>query len=370
MFLNAFKGSTVLVTGHTGFKGAWLSTWLMKLGARVVGYSLPPPTSPSVFEGCGLASRMEHIVGDVRDGGRLLGVMREAKPQFVFHLAAQPLVRESYAQPAATFEVNVMGTVSVLEALRALGTPCTAVMITTDKVYENREWEYGYREVDPLGGHDPYSASKAAMEMAVAAYRASFFPPGRSPVRLASVRAGNVIGGGDWSADRIVPDAIRSLAKGEALSVRNPAAVRPWQHVFDPLAGYLWLAASMAARPADAFLSSSWNFGPEPAGCRNVGELADAIVRAWGQGRWEAGDARGPHEAGLLRLSVEKARSRLQWMPVWGFEQAVAHTVEWYRRDREFGADTAARHKFSLEELERFERDAQAGQLAWASSAG
>jgi len=245
MFRGLYAGKKVFVTGHTGFKGSWLCEWLLGLGAEVTGYSLRPPTQPALFEQIALAGRLKHIIGDIRDLPGLSRALKEAQPEFVFHLAAQPIVRDSYISPVQTFEVNLMGTVHVLEALRSVSHPCAAVLVTTDKCYENKEWAYGYREDAPLGGHDPYSASKAAAEVAISSYRRSFFQS--HPVSVASARAGNVIGGGDWAVDRIVPDCIRALEKKQPIPVRNPRATRPWQHVLEPLSGYLWLGACLSA---------------------------------------------------------------------------------------------------------------------------
>lgn len=334
MFLNAFRGKTVLVTGHTGFKGAWLSIWLEQLGARVIGYALAPPTCPSLFDTCNLESRLEHIEGDVRDIAQLQQVVVRSCPDFVFHLAAQSLVLPSYETPRETFDVNVMGTVSLLEAIRLSRHPCTIVMVTTDKVYENREWEYSYREVDPLGGYDPYSASKSAMEIVISSYRRSFFPVERVAehgVKLASARAGNVIGGGDWAAHRIVPDAVRALSANMPFVVRHPDALRPWQHVLEPLSGYLWLAAKMSQGGGEKY-ADAWNFGPAPNTERTVADLADAIVAAWGSGHWIAGgDSDPPHEARQLKLSIERAYSYLGWFPLWDFTTTVNRTIAWYK---------------------------------------
>jgi len=245
-FGNIYKGKRVLLTGHTGFKGAWLAEWLLQLGAELTGYSLPAPTTPALFEQLGHESRLNHVIGDIRDLVALRGVVDRVKPEFVFHLAAQPLVRLSYSQPVETYSTNVMGTVNVLEAVRLAGQRCAVVVVTTDKCYENREWVHSYREEDPMGGYDPYSSSKGAAELVVSAYRRSYFSAPDSLVRLASARAGNVIGGGDWALDRIVPDCIRSLASGATIPVRNKIATRPWQHVLEPLGGYLWLGALLA----------------------------------------------------------------------------------------------------------------------------
>ncbi len=352
-FRGLYAGKRVFVTGHTGFKGSWLCEWLLGLGAKVTGYSLPPPTRPALFEQLGLSGQVRHILGDVRDLPALRRTLRAARPDFVFHLAAQPIVRESYADPVETFAVNLMGTVHVLEALRSVNHPCTAVFVTTDKCYENREWVYGYRENDPLGGHDPYSASKATAELAISSYRRSFFAA--HPVRIASARAGNVIGGGDWTPDRIVPDCIRALQKGEPIPVRNPQATRPWQHVLEPLSGYLWLGACLSttrrqtaapnskARPRAARLStinsslsttalaSAFNFGPGHESNRTVAELVTEVLKHW-PGRWQdRSDPRAVHEANLLQLDTAKARMLLGWMPLWTFPKAAEQTVQWYR---------------------------------------
>jgi CDP-glucose 4,6-dehydratase len=351
---SAYKDKTVLVTGHTGFKGAWLCEWLLMLGARVVGVSLPPPTEPSLFEQLGLAGRLEHHIQDIRELGQLRKIVLATQPDYLFHLAAQPLVRDSYRMPVETYATNVMGTIHTLEGLRALdeayagtGRTCAAVLITTDKVYENHSWVYGYRENDPLGGYDPYSSSKAAAEIAIAAFRSSFFNPERLGLRvgIASARAGNVIGGGDWAADRIVPDCIRALAKGEAVAVRNPESTRPWQHVLEPLGGYLHLARllrdALEADPGVAKgealrrIASSFNFGPPAESNRCVRELVEEVLRHW-PGEWrEERDLDAPHEAAWLTLATDKAHDVLGWHPRWIFPAAVARTVAWYRLVRE-----------------------------------
>ena len=330
MFRGAYAGKKVFVTGHTGFKGAWLCEWLLGLGAEVTGFSLQPPTQPALFDQLGLATRLRHHIGDIRDIAALRRALAEAKADCVFHLAAQSLVRDAYARPVETFEVNVLGTVNVLEALRPVKHPCAAVLITTDKCYENREWLYGYREEDPLGGYDPYSASKAAAEVAISSYRRSFFQG--YPVRIASARAGNVIGGGDWAINRIVPDCVRALERNQPIAVRSPKAIRPWQHVLEPLSGYLRLAARLVgSSPADTHLCSAFNFGPGHDANRTVADLVQEVLKHW-PGCWEdRSDPNAVHEARLLQLATDKAHALLQWTPVWSFADAVRETVTWYR---------------------------------------
>lgn len=332
-----YRGRRVLVTGHTGFKGGWLSLWLASLGAEVTGYSLPPPTEPSLFVAAQVADYLTHVEGDVRDVDHLRQVWRAARPEIVFHLAAQPIVRTSYCDPLTTVATNVLGTTHVLELAREWRESAALVIVTSDKCYENREWVYGYREDDALGGRDVYSASKAAAELLVRSYRCSFFPPealATHGVALASARAGNVIGGGDWAPDRIVPDCVRALAQGGSVTVRSPHAVRPWQHVLEPVSGYLALGARLLAGcPADrAPFCDAWNFGPALNSSRTVRDLVDAVVRRWGSGRWQpVSDPAQPHEAALLRLAIDKAQTHLGWSPRWDFVGAVTRSVDWYR---------------------------------------
>ncbi len=346
-FTQTFSGKRVFVTGHTGFKGSWLSQWLLELGATVHGYALAPETTPSLFEQLRLADRLEHEVADIRDAEAIKKSLHTFQPDFVMHLAAQPLVRRSYTIPVETYETNVMGTINLLEALRSLPwkeikgasalspLPIPAIIVTTDKCYENHESGRAYEEIDSLGGHDPYSSSKAMAEIATAAYRNSYFQ--NHSVLIATARAGNVIGGGDWAEDRIVPDAMRALNQGDPISVRNPSAVRPWQHVLEPLSGYLQLAAALAAEPiiskekqsASPFCSA-FNFGPSADAKRSVADLVQEILKHR-HGTWcDASDSGAVHEASLLHLSIEKSGRILGWKPVWNFEQTIAQTVTWY----------------------------------------
>jgi CDP-glucose 4,6-dehydratase len=369
MFDGAFANRTVWLSGHTGFKGAWLAQWLLGLGAKVRGFALPPPTRPSLFEQLGLAARLHHHeIADLRDAAAVQKSILLAQPDFVFHLAAQPLVRLSYQQPLETLATNVLGTAHVLEALRPLDKPCVAVLITSDKCYENRERPHAFREEDPLGGHDPYSASKAAAEIVIAAFRRSFFS--NHPVKIASARAGNVIGGGDWALDRIVPDCIRALSDGESIAVRNPQATRPWQHVLEPLSGYLWLAARLAApSAADPALCSAFNFGPGPDAHRTVSELVAEILKHW-PGTWENRNSPDAvHEAGRLQLAIDKAQAHLGWRPVWSFAEAVAHTAVWYRQiaETEPSATSRAALELSADQIQQYTRQARQQGLPWAT---
>ena len=361
MFGRAFAGKRVWLSGATGFKGAWLTEWLLQLGASVATYSLPPATEPSLFRQLDLEERSDTTFADVRDPSAVEGAIIAAAPDYVFHLAAQPLVRQSYADPLETYSVNVMGTAHVLNALRQLEHPCAAVIVTTDKCYENREWIYGYREEDPLGGYDPYSSSKAAAEIVTSAYRRSFFLRGN--VRVASARAGNVIGGGDWSADRIVPDCIKALARGEPIRVRHKTATRPWQHVLEPLSGYLSLAARIGAEPADSPLCSAFNFGPNADANRTVLELVQTLLEHQ-PGEWiDASDPAAPHEAGILQLATDKARALLGWSPVWSFRHAVEQTVAWYRSASAEGADIGTLTRAQIDAYSSRARDMA---LPWA----
>lgn len=350
--ISSWAGKRVLVTGHTGFKGGWLAFWLRSLGATVVGVGLAE--SPSLSELLEFDLAASHYL-DIRDAPVLGRCIRDFQPEVVFHLAAQPLVRRSYTDPVLTWQTNVMGTIHLLEALRTLKHPVAAVCVTTDKVYQNQEWQYGYREADPLGGRDPYSSSKAAMEIAVNSWRESFFEDG-AKVAVATARAGNVLGGGDWAQDRIIPDIIRSLEHDQPIAVRNPAATRPWQHVLEPLAGYLELAARMhrAQRDGDcadlATLCSAWNFGPFPESNRSVKEVVESVLRHW-PGRWmDHSEANAPHEAKFLALAIEKSARYLSWQPRWDFETTIEMCVDWYRRVGRGEAACAV----TLEQIEQY----------------
>lgn len=334
--LSIFKGCRILLTGHTGFKGSWLLLWLQELGAQVWGYALEPEPVPSLFRQLTFerppGSKWHHCAADLADLDSLKDWVQQAQPEVVLHLAAQPLVRQSYVDPLATWAANVQGSLHLLEALKPLQHPCAVVMITTDKVYQNREWSYGYREPDRLGGHDPYSASKAAAEIAIASWRDSFCGTAlhQTPhLRIATARAGNVIGGGDWAADRLVPDAIRALTASEPIAVRNPAATRPWQHVLEPLGGYLRLAEALVTDPDPP--CEPFNFGPQLESNRPVRELVTTMLSHW-PGEWlDQSDPNAPHEAGLLHLQIDKAHHRLGWQPRWDYATTIARTVGWYR---------------------------------------
>jgi CDP-glucose 4,6-dehydratase len=332
-----WKGRRVLVTGHTGFKGGWLSIWLAQMGASTTGYALDPPTQPSLFEQAGIARDIDSRHGDVRDLDRLESVVDACRPEVVVHMAAQSVVHRGYEDPIETFSTNVMGTVHLLEALRRAGRPCAVVVVTSDKCYQNREWEWGYREIDALGGDDPYSSSKACAELVTAAYRESYFrEDGASPstVAVASVRAGNVIGGGDWTNDQLIPDLIRAFLAGGSCRIRHPEAIRPWQFVLEPLRGYLMLAERLATEGGR--FASAWNFGPAQRDAMPVAWIVDEMVGHWGEGAaWGRDPVPHPRETSHLTLDIARSTEGLGWYPVLRLDEAIDWTVEWYRGHRD-----------------------------------
>ena len=329
-----WAGKRVFLTGHTGFKGSWMALWLQQMGAVVTGFALAPPTSPALFDVAKVEGGMTSIIGDIRDQGVLAAALIGADPEIVIHMAAQPLVRASYDDPVGTFATNVMGTVHLLDAVRAAPSVRAVCIVTTDKCYENREWVWAYREDEAMGGHDPYSSSKGCAELVTAAYRRSFFAGGAGTVGIASGRAGNVIGGGDWAADRLIPDILRSVSKGEAVLIRNPLATRPWQHVLEPVGGYLALAQALWNNPAAA--SQAWNFGPRDEDARPVHWIVDELCALWdkdgprGAG-WIKDGSEQPHEARYLKLDISKAREGLGWQPRWTLANALDSIVRWHR---------------------------------------
>lgn len=339
---DTFRGRRVLVTGHTGFKGGWLAQWLHMLGAEVTGLALPPASTPNLWDTLGLgdAPRCVDLRGDVRDLAAVEAAFARGEPEIVFHLAAQPLVRRSYRDPLESWSTNVMGTANVLDACRRHASVRAVVAVTTDKVYANREWAWGYREADRLGGHDPYSASKAASELVAASYRQSFLSAPGAPL-LATARAGNVIGGGDWSEDRLIPDLVRAVGRGESLEIRSPGATRPWQHVLDCLAGYLLLGQRLLQ--GDASCADAWNFGPVEQDNRTVESVLGLMRSHWPALAWHVSDAPRPHEANLLYLDSTRARNQLGWRPVWRLDQALSATAAWYQAWQERGADLTRR---------------------------
>jgi CDP-glucose 4,6-dehydratase len=350
-----WSGIDVFITGHTGFKGSWLCLWLKSMGSRVTGYALDPPTSPSLYEAAEVGSEIDRdIRGDIRDLPRLRDAIEEARPNIIFHLAAQPLVQQSYEDPVETYSTNVMGTVHLMEASRDASKLQALVAVSSDKCYENNEWPWGYREIDPMGGHDPYSSSKGCAELAVSAFRRSFFS-GEQPPHLASARAGNVVGGGDWAADRLLPDIVRAFSEGEPVHVRNPHAVRPWQHVLDALSGYLTLAQRLVEEGPR--FAGGWNFGPATDSGHSVSWVVSRAKEMWGEGaEWTFDETATPHEAHYLKLDCSKARSLLKWKARLSTEEALAWAVEWYRAF--YGGkydDSKSVMAFTLDRIERFQ---------------
>jgi CDP-glucose 4,6-dehydratase len=345
-----WQGKRVLLTGHSGFKGGWLALWLQQLGANVYGYALPPDTEPDLYYSARIAEGMAGEFADIRDVAALRGAFERFKPEIVFHLAAQPLVRRSYQEPLQTYEINVMGSLQVLECLRAVDSVQAALLITTDKCYENQGWHWAYREGDALGGYDPYSSSKACMEILVSCYRRSFFAEGATAI--ATARAGNVIGGGDWSEDRLIPDFVRAKIKRSPVRIRNPQAVRPWQHVLDPLAGYLCLAERLYRNGAD--YASAWNFGPDRQRVYSVGQMAEQALQFWPDLQYEPETADQPHEAAFLTLDSSKAERELAWRVRWSVPQALDQTLQWYQAYFD-GADMRA---VSLQQIQTYSAQA------------
>jgi CDP-glucose 4,6-dehydratase len=353
---DAFGGKSVFITGHTGFKGSWLCLWLARLGAKVTGYALEPPTQPNHFEVAQVRELLSgHHLADIRDADELQAAMRAADPDLVLHLAAQSVVRESYAIPRETFEINAIGTASVLDAVRALDRPCSVVCVTSDKCYENVEQVWGYREDDAMGEHDPYGGSKGAAELVIRSYRHSFFPPDRLAehgVKLASARAGNVIGGGDWTADALIVDIVKALAADEPVRIRRPGAYRPWQHVLQALSGYMTLAARLMTSD-DPVYQSGWNIGPAAGNELPVKEIVELFLREWGDGSWiDVSHADDPHEAGILRLAIDKAIWQLNWRPGWDVKETLRQTVRWYR---EFYSGNPCMRDVSLQQIEAYD---------------
>jgi CDP-glucose 4,6-dehydratase len=368
MFKNCFQNNTVLVTGHTGFKGSWLSIWLRELGAQVVGFSLEPPSDPSNFVATGLKSRIINLHGDIREIGQLTPAFREYQPEFVFHLAAQPLVRLSYDEPKLTFDTNLGGTINVLEAVRSSPSVKVLINITSDKCYENKEWTWGYRENDPMGGHDPYSASKGCAELAFAAYLRSFFTQNVSSgkrIGAASVRAGNVIGGGDWGKDRLLPDCIRALSSGQPIGIRNPRSIRPWQHVLEPLSGYLWLGALLKEDPFR--YSGGWNLGPEDDSHITTVGLVERLIRYWGEGSWrDLSNKDAPHETKLLKLNCDKAHAELQWRSILNLDEGLRLSADWYKKYYDSGSMDDM-YSVCADQIREYSSRASRKALAWTA---
>lgn len=356
--LDAYKGKKVMITGHTGFKGSWFSLWLAKSNADVYGYSMPPPGSPSMFDMLQLKGVLQHQEADIRDFNQLSKSIFRIRPDIIFHFAAQSLVGQGYISPIETIEVNTLGTAYLMEAVRQAGVPAAIVVVTSDKCYRNREWIYGYREVDEMGGEDPYSASKGAAELMVHTWRQSFFNPAKvneHGVRLASVRAGNVIGGGDFAVDRIIPDCIRFLQSNESILVRNPLHTRPWQHVLEPLSGYLTLGAKLLQEPTNATYCEAFNFGPNVSSNRNVKDLVEEVIECWGEGSWHhIKKERANHEASLLHVSSDKAFHKLGWAPKWDFKETISATIEWYKR-AQFMDDPSQLIDLTMEQIRKYQ---------------
>lgn len=358
-----FKNKKVLITGHTGFKGSWLAIWMQMLGAYVSGISLKVPTQPSHFQSASLSNFIEHFDLDIRNREEIVETIQNIKPDFLFHLAAQPLVRLSYEDPILTYSTNIMGTANVLEALRGIKNNCIAIFITSDKCYDNVEWEWGYRETDKLGGPDPYSASKGGAELIIHSYFRSFFKNNNQPIRIGIARAGNVIGGGDWASDRIIPDCVRAWSKNEVVLLRNPYSTRPWQHVLEPLSGYINL--SMALKNNPELHGEAFNFGPPSENSQTVLELVKEMQKYWDQVRYDdiSKNHNGPYESGLLKLNCDKALFHLKWKAVWDFETTIRMTSEWYKNFYDESTDV---YEFSKNQITEYIETAKSKGLAWA----
>ena len=362
LFGGIYKNRTVLVTGHTGFKGSWLSLWLELMGANVIGYALTPPTKPNHFDLLNL--NMTSIIGDIRDLNKLSDVMTQYKPEIVFHLAAQAIVRESYRDPIETFHVNVLGSANVYQACKSIDSVKSIVSITTDKVYKNREWVWGYRENDPFGGYDPYSASKACVEIITDSFRNSFFNPDKYNVDhntlICTARAGNVIGGGDWAADRLIPDIMKAVSKNEKVVIRNSASTRPWQHVLEPLTGYLMLGKKLFK--GEKQFSEGWNFGPGDDDVLSVGDILIVIRKFWNKINYEVRkNPDAPHEAGMLKLDLSKANYKLHWQPIWNINKTIERTTNWYKNYYQKNVIS------SVKDLELYISDARNKNTPWTT---
>jgi len=366
LFNEIFKDKTIFVTGHTGFIGSWLTEWLCELDANVIGYSLEPPTVPSLFDTLGLEKRITHIIGDINDSKNLQDVIEKHSPEIAFHLAAQPLVKTSYDAPKKTIQTNVMGTVNLLESIRDASSVKICVVITSDKCYQNRELSYAYKETDPMGGYDPYSASKGATELVISSYRNSFFNTqnfGAHETSLSTSRTGNVIGGGDWAENRLVPDCVKALSKNEKISIRNPNAIRPWQYVLEPISGLLCLTQKMYNDPIK--YAQPWNFGPLITNPHvKVNELISEIITNWGSGNWiDSSDKNEPHEANLLMLDSSKAINNLDWHPVYSIKESISETVGWYK---EFYKNHENMEEFTKNQILNYVHKAKQMNITWA----
>lgn len=358
-FNNIYKNKRVLLTGHSGFKGGWMSLFLKELGADVMGYSLPPNTEPSMFNVCNIKNDVKTVFNDIRNENMLCNTMELFKPDIIFHFAAQPLVRTSYEEPKLTYETNVMGTLNVYEAARKCSSVKAIVCITTDKCYENKEWEYGYRETDPMGGYDPYSSSKGCVELLTSSYRNSFF--NKEGINIASVRAGNVIGGGDWAKDRLIPDFIRAVSENKNIIIRNPLATRPWQFVLEPLSGYLLVGEKLLEDKKE--FNTAWNFGPNDSDIISVKDILDKSIYFMGKGNYQVDKSSQPHEANLLKLDISRAINRLKWRPVYDVDTAIEKTISWYKAY--YNKDTNMKN-FTLYQIKEYIYEARKKSIVWS----